>query len=146
MDEQGWVELGRRAVACKAWRWMPGMLTLRDVRLTWAEHENTGAALGGGCSDGSPWPTLWGVSGTDPLDLNDEVPDFRDDATKGCLLALVREVTTAAGWGSPYLSAFAMIWGAVWAVGPFSNREAYRFHSATEAEALVLALEASRER
>jgi len=140
MDEQGWVELGKRAVACKAWRWMPGMLTLRDVRLTWAQHENTGAAFGGGCSDGEPWPTLWGVSGTDPLDLNGEVPDFRDDATKGCLLALVREA-----WGLPSLGTLLESdrpGGPKWWV-PQVPLGGQHGDCPTEAEALVAALEAS---
>lgn len=31
MTEQDWIELGRRAVACKGWRWMPGMLARRQA-------------------------------------------------------------------------------------------------------------------
>jgi hypothetical protein len=56
-------ELAKRAVACKGWRWMPGMLAL-----------DTGLRLDEMTDD---WEA--------------EVPDFSDPATLGCLLALVRE-------------------------------------------------------
>ena len=58
--------LARRAVACKGWRWMPGMLA-RPTRLRVTEQ--TGPV-------GSGW-----------------FPDLTDPATLGCLLALVRERT-----------------------------------------------------
>ena len=70
-------ELGRRAVACKRWRWMPGMLSRRpssvgvDICHRYGEAE---------------WPA-------NPHD--NEYPDFSDPATLGCLLHLVREVTGA---------------------------------------------------
>ena len=56
-------ELGRRAVACKGWRWMPGMLS-----------QDTGLRL-------DEMTDEW----------EGKVPDFSDPATLGCLLALVRE-------------------------------------------------------
>jgi hypothetical protein len=56
--------LARRAVACKGWRWMPGMGMLTDV----------------------------GERVTDPtICYLGTLPDFSDPATLGCLLALVRE-------------------------------------------------------
>lgn len=68
-------ELGLRAVACKNWRWMPGMCVfgtsvqpsawVGKIRLT-ELHEK-------------------------PVQLRDPWPDFSDPATLGCLLALVRE-------------------------------------------------------
>ena len=62
MSEEQWIELGKRLVACKHFRWMPGMLT----------------DLGERVMD----PDIFYL-GT--------FPDFRDPATLGCLLALVRE-------------------------------------------------------
>ena len=93
------IDLGRRAVACKGWRWMPGMSLIR---------RKTGPAGGTG-----PRPTQLRVALTcgHPCDAGacvadvdrlprpgppdpHWVPDFRDPATLGCLLALVREA-----WG-----------------------------------------------
>ena len=72
------VALGRRAVACKHWRWMPGML---------ARY-----------SDGEPWYRLteedrraYAVAKCRPPDWRYSTPDLTDPATLGCLLALVRE-------------------------------------------------------
>jgi len=57
------IALGRRAVACKAWRWMPGMADHWGQRLREGHWVDPAAAL----------------------------PDLTDPATLGCLLALVRE-------------------------------------------------------
>ena len=73
MTEQDWIELGRRAVACKGWRWMPGMLCI---------------PIGGGFPlryNGIVAPNMPDAGGVQYR------PDFRDPATLGCLLALVRE-------------------------------------------------------
>lgn len=60
--------LCRAAVACEGWRWMPGMLTITGYRVSDADvHSNQ--------------PTLFA----------DDIPDFSDPATLGCLLALVRQ-------------------------------------------------------
>ena len=64
-----WEALGRRAVASPHWRWMPGMKVLDKFRVT----ESLLAFM---------HPT--------------DVLDFRDPATLGCLLALVREA-----WNAP---------------------------------------------
>jgi hypothetical protein len=76
MTEQEWIDLGHRAVACRAWRWLPGMLAMNGVR---ANGEQYG---------GSVWVDHCGGS-YEPV--NRWVPDLRDPATVGCLLALVRE-------------------------------------------------------
>jgi hypothetical protein len=65
------IALARRAVACKGWRWMPGML-----------H---GTVAGGELRVCYRMGDL-----TLYLDA-DRVPDLTDPATLGCLLALVRE-------------------------------------------------------
>jgi hypothetical protein len=57
------IALARRAVACRAWRWMPGMAD----------------CWGGRVREG------------DGLDRATAFPDLTDPATLGCLLALVRE-------------------------------------------------------
>ena len=93
------IELGRRLVACKHFRPMRGM---RDVQ-------------------GRSWDDslLWRWNSAI------DVPDLRDPATVGCLLAMVREA-----WGDPTLcTRFA---DGVWNGG-----------YSTEAEALVAALEAA---
>ena len=66
------IALARRAVACKGWHWLPGMLALpfdgmvsTPVRLT----------------NERDWPH----------DVGLRLPDLTDPATLGCLLALVRE-------------------------------------------------------
>jgi len=56
------IALGRRAVACKGWRWMPGMLDQWGLRYAGTHVNHTRA-----------------------------IPDVTDPATLGCLLALVRK-------------------------------------------------------
>ena len=64
-------ELGRRAVACKHWRWMPGMKSRMD---------------------GAPARRVQDDVRTFEEALNVNIyPDLADPATLGCLLALVRE-------------------------------------------------------
>lgn len=63
------LDLARRAVACKHWRWMPGMLAVVGVERQRVLSEKLPA-------------------------YGDWIPDLDDPATLGCLLALVREA-----WG-----------------------------------------------
>jgi hypothetical protein len=114
------IALSRRAVACRGWRWMPGMCVVRD--------------------DGHSYVLVCEVSAgkVNP----DWLPDLTDPATLGCLLALVREA-----WGD-HATSFANkyekpTW--VWSVydGRVSSDD-YGHEIAkgsTEAEALVAALE-----
>jgi hypothetical protein len=68
----------------------------------------------------------------------DALPDLSDPATRGCLLALVREA-----WGDPHLSAVAF--AGDWRVHGDSDGMCSHDHD-TEAEALIAALEAAPRR
>lgn len=131
-------ELARRAVACKGWRWLPGMRAI------------------GGCVVATGCP-LWLVDGVPRMPEDgkyymwlrrttehpDVLPDLDDPATLGCLLHLVRE-----SWGDDTLTLVATraadrsrgwmleAWDPISpadAIGPFP----------TEAEVLVEALKAA---
>ena len=143
------IKLARRAVACKGWRWMPGMRTLDAMRVI---------------HDPDRWPDrpcairegTW-IDTALPRPLKDDLPDLCDPATLGCLLALVREAwgqpemccccSIAPGWGV-YLALVREAWGQDEA---FCYREQWcvetpqkgYVYGATEADALVAALEAA---
>jgi len=70
--------LNERAVMSKGWRWMPGMLTMDGVRIYAVEGE-----FFDGFDDDSEY-------NEHPVAAL-EWPDLTDPATRGCLLALVRE-------------------------------------------------------
>ena len=75
------IEISKRAVACRGWKWMPGMLAALDgiggdYRARVCRVDN-----GFFWSDATPLP----------YSLTSYVPDLTDPATVGCLLALVRE-------------------------------------------------------
>ena len=100
-------ELAKRAVACKGWRWMPGMLAAE-----------TGLPLD-----------------ETTRDWRGALPDLKDPATLGCLLALVREA-----WPSTFAMPYDKEpgwWIAITTAGPWPDP------GPTEAEALVAALEAA---
>lgn len=87
------IDLGRRAVACKGWRWMPGML----ADLTTPEYKP--ARVLSVQSGGYEPPMLeiaWSWDDGDGVHPRGWLPDLTDPATLGCLLALVREA-----WGCP---------------------------------------------
>ena len=115
--------LARRAVACKHWKWMPGMRVMVPPKYEGA----TGFSIRLGEYGYVPAPH--------------EYPDFTDPATMGCLLALVREAHHAPA---------AYLMGSVskqWVVHHFAEPEAYwkplTKWQPTEAAALVAALEAA---
>lgn len=126
------IELARRAVACKGWRWMEGMSVgtfgarggkshfsrvqrVRNDGFVWCLNERHG------------FVPLTYVGGEEPL------PDLSDPATLGCLLALVRDV-----WGDHHLSAIVSPGTAEWGIWGLD-----RGLHPTEAHALVAALESA---
>jgi hypothetical protein len=109
------IELAKRAVACKRWRWMPGMLTINGTR----------------------------IQRTPNVEITAAWPDLDDPATLGCLLALVREAWGDLGasvWHDRRVGLWSWMAGGcthgVWR--PF-DEDGYTL----EAEALVAALEAA---
>ena len=127
------LDLARLAVACKHWKWMPGMLAIAYDEQAWrcVDHrvredvEDVGqvwANASGSCD------MFFG-----PLLTQRLTPDLTDPATVGCLLALVREA-----WGDPMLFAFPDAFPDRWTVVNVDCG-----HHETEAAALVAALEAA---
>jgi len=142
MTETQREELGKRAVACKNFRWLPGMLALpcasdrlglRSVPVRVVHvYEGDGIAVWGDISGvhGSWEEWRWREEG--------RLPDLQDSATLGCMMALVREV-----WKSPVAQTSPTLPDIIfWTC--YINNEAdgdHRFRAETEGEALVMALE-----
>jgi len=74
------IELGRRAVKCKHWKWMHGMRTICGARLVGDLDSAAGYML----SDGADK-----VAHHDGEDAGHDTPDLSDPATLGCVLHLV---------------------------------------------------------
>lgn len=144
--------LARRAVACKNWKWLPGMLGWRtthdgrQVRVRFVESVEDQELVDPRIDLRKPSNTLIVTSGHVVVDGWHEVstilPDLRDPATLGCLLALVREA-----WGEPHMSLGCRLvphygkWE--WAVTVLDEPKIIPVYAWTEAEALVAALEAA---
>lgn len=127
--------IGARFVACKVWRWMPGMLV--------ADH-GEGVRVSGVCAE-----FIHGSAGEAPANRHGpawmrlrrdgaHVPATDDPATLGCILALVREA-----WGDPtiHTQASGPFWivvaGAGWSGDDLTGEQP------NEAFALLAALESA---
>lgn len=78
MSEEQWIELGKRLVACKHFRWMPGMRGVDVQNGGYARRHTDRPGV-------TPWHAF------DYCVVEELIPDLRDPATLGCALALVRE-------------------------------------------------------
>jgi hypothetical protein len=122
-------ELARRAVACKRWRWMPGMLSAKGLRVI--QRDRDGYVV---------WyyQDKWYIAECVPGTL----PDLSDPATLGCLLALVRESWGPAASVSVNMSGFWAVGGATVLSGKGNGASInLGIWKVTELEALVAALE-----
>lgn len=127
------MELAKRAVACKGWRWMPGM---RDMggNVYLGQYANHHDRHGWCRFDRGQW--IWGV---DDFGL----PDITDPATLGCLLHLVREAwddECASVW-IDYRTGMAQWMARGCHHGVWRPSDADGYYG--DAEALVAALEAA---
>jgi hypothetical protein len=121
-------QLARRAVACKRWRWMPGMMTCGGWRVI-------------AISEGRSVCAKYDFVVISPE--HDAIPDLTDPATIGCLFALVREA-----YGQPTMSCLFDHADATWSEYPWDVklvgvRVVIGGCGPTEAAALVAALEAA---
>jgi hypothetical protein len=127
--------LGRRAVACPKWRWLPGMVAQGTHResncLSWVRVEAFHNSK---------------TCGAQAEQLENPYPNLYDYATLGCLLRLVREA-----WDDEWLACLGSYnrSGGQWTVnGGKSHGSRFLVRVAgeaypSEAEALVAALEAA---
>ena len=125
------IALARRAVAAPGWRWMRGMRiagTKFASVVAVRDGAPCGAEEGATCDDNA---AVWLDEWTTPM-----LPDLADPATRGCLLALVRE-----RWGMPELG--LVRWDGVWIFWGCGQGVLRSLMAPTETEALILALEAT---
>ena len=129
--------LGKRAVACPKWKWMPGMQVRPAGHDGWRFR-----FLGMGDWWNFDMAELTKVSGGYGSEfLKGSIangPDLTDPATRGCLLQLVRDA-----YESPhaYVANVSPTMGPAWTVKGLERAGGTRYYS--EAEALIAALEAA---
>ena len=120
-------DLAKQAVACKGWRWMPGMLGVSAKAGLWRVEQADLTALCG--------------AGAGPASIHEAgvwLPDLDDPATLGCLLALVREAYGKSGIHARRIGA------SLWRVYDDAwLKRAPLGKGATEIEAIIAALEAA---
>jgi len=115
-------ELARRAVACKGWRWVPGMLSAKGLRVI--RRDSDGYVVG-------YYQDLSYIAECVPGTL----PDLTDPATLGCLLGLIRKA-----WKDPQVHVVKLAYGFMgWQAWNADRDIAAKCGS--EVEALVAALE-----
>ena len=123
-------DLAERVVACKHWRWMPGMLNTYGYRVLEVDEH------------GKPtrWVLGWYVFNWSAKWPSSSTPDLTDPATLGCLLALVREV-----WEDPQVVVICLVIDGkgLWCPKIQASQGRAGINYETEAEALVAALEAA---
>ena len=134
--------LSRRAVACRHWRWEPGVRS--EVR---TPHRRAAYRWLSGPTDGRHWGLVVIVEDKRGRPCRsvatlqpgpDDLPDLDDGATLGCLLSLVRLARMDPHW----LPSMGEVEGGpvYWVERPSRQRETW--HSSL-AEVLVAALEAA---
>ena len=125
-------DLAHRAVACKHWRWMPGMLVIyppsASAYLESAEGPFTGLKV----------RVTFRHTEQSSEPYEGTRPDLLDPATLGCLLALVREV-----WGQGVYLLPDGGWYVKGARLQDGSTIGLGICATSEAEALVAALEAA---
>ena len=139
-------DLAKRAVACKGWRWMPGMLAKHPNWMDYRVCEVGLTGMFGACRYASPMGGVDRAVVALPVPTSSDVlPDLTDPATLGCLLALVREA-----WGDPYVYVLSCApdWFTVCSPAAEGGKWLSRppIDGSIEAEALVAALEAAEGR
>lgn len=122
-------ELAKRAVTCKNWKWMPGMRYTTDRWLEGFDRvidQPDRAAFADWLRKG-------------------RIPELSDPATIGCLLDLVRKAWPIAPANVNHHGAYSPEKGHYhfWSCSYCTGEKWEQAHGETEAEALVIALEAS---